>query len=54
MYLSLSLSLYEGLGPLEVAYNNYYFHSSFLLFHNSYSYSSKFLLLGIRANYHPK
>ena len=43
MHLSLSLSLYGGLGPLEVAYNNYYFNSPFLLFHNSYSYFSKFL-----------
>ena len=32
-----------GLGPLEVAYNNYYSNSPFLLFHHSYSYSSKFL-----------
>ena len=31
--LSSNLSLYGGLGPLEMAYNNYYSHSPFLLFH---------------------
>ena len=47
--LLISLFLYGGLGPLKVAYNNYYSHLPFLLFHNLYSYSSRFLSFGIRA-----
>lgn len=47
--LLISLFLYGGLGPLKVAYNNYYSHLPFLLFHNSYSYSSRFSSFGIKA-----